>query len=366
MDTLAATPLSFPHAAPPPGGELLRVAPGIHWLRMPLPFRLDHINLWLVEDGEGFCAVDTGIHMSKTRELWEQIAARHLKSRPITRVLVTHMHPDHVGTAGWLCEKWRAPLYMSLGEYHSVQNTLRGFGDHEDESRRVFYLSNGIPESGVDLFQRHRGGYNQVVSGVPPEFVRLMEGADITIGGRQWRPIMGYGHSPEHVALYCEDLKVLIAGDQILPKITTNVSVWPIEPLADSLSWFIASTRKMYALASDTLVLPSHGLPFIGLHARADQLLAHHDERLDALRAFCATPLGSTGVESVPALFPGKELDDHQFVFALGETLAHLHCLESRRLVERVTDARGVHRFRTLGEAPAVQPLHDVDEPEVV
>jgi glyoxylase-like metal-dependent hydrolase (beta-lactamase superfamily II) len=366
MDSLASQPLTFPHAEPPPPAEILRVAPGIHWLRMPLPFRLDHINLWLIEDGEGFCIVDTGINMSKTRELWETLFKRHFGARPVTRVIVTHMHPDHVGTAGWLCQKWNAPLYMSLGEYHSVQNTIQGFGDAESVSRRSFYLANGIPEAKVGMFESHRGGYRQVVSAMPPEFVRLREGHDVMVGGRAWRPIMGYGHSPEHVALYCAELKVLIAGDQVLPKITTNVSVWPIEPLADSLTWFIESTKKMYALAPDTLVLPSHGLPFRGLHARADQLIAHHDERLDALRAACAAPAGLTGVESVPALFPGRELDEHQFVFALGETLAHLHCLETRGQAERLTDSQGIHRFRTLGEAPSPPALHDVDEPEMV
>lgn len=366
MDTIIANPLSFPHAEPPPGGEILRVAPGIHWLRMPLPFRLDHINLWLIEDGEGFCIVDTGINMSKTRALWESLFTRYFASRPVTRVIVTHMHPDHVGTAGWLCERWRVPLYMSLGEYHSVQNTMQGFGDAEAVSRRIFYLANGIPESGIGTFEKHRGGFRQVVAPMPAEFVRIREGQPLSVGGRSWMPIMGYGHSPEHAALYCAELKVLIAGDQVLPKITTNVSVWPIEPLADSLTWFIDSTKKMYGLPSDTLVLPSHGLPFYGLHARADQLIEHHDERLDALRAFCASNHGATGVDSVPALFPGKVLDEHQFVFALGETLAHLHCLESRGQAERLTDAHGVHRFRTLGDAPKPAPLHDVDEPEMV
>jgi glyoxylase-like metal-dependent hydrolase (beta-lactamase superfamily II) len=366
MDTIAVNPLSFPHAAPPPGGEILRVAPGVHWLRMPLPLRLDHINLWLLEDGDGLCVVDTGINMSKTRTLWEELFARYFGARPVTRVIVTHMHPDHVGTAGWLCEKWRAPLYMSLGEYHSVQNTMQGFGDAESVSRRVFYLANGIPEAKVGMFERHRGGYRQVVAAMPAEFIRIREGYDIVVGGKAWRPIMGYGHSPEHVALHCAELGVLIAGDQVLPKITTNVSVWPIEPLADSLTWFIDSTKKMYALPPDTLVLPSHGLPFYGLHARADQLIEHHDERLDVLRAFCANQAGRTGVDCVPALFPGKELDEHQFVFALGETLAHLHCLESRGQAERLTDSQGVHRFRTLGEAPPPKPLHDVDEPDIV
>ncbi len=366
MDTLNDPTLDFPHAGPPEGGVMFPVAPGIWWLRMPLPFRLDHINLWLVKDGEHLAAVDTGIAMSKTKKLWEQLFAGDFAGRRLSRIVVTHMHPDHVGLAGWLGERFAAPLYMTLGEYHSTQNTMRGFGDAETESRRRFYLANGIAESGIEAFARHRGGFKQVVSELPPEYVRIMEGKPLVIDGKSWDIVAGFGHSPEHASLYCAELGVLIAGDQVLPKITTNVSVWPIEPLANSLQWFLDSIAKFKALPQDTLVLPSHGLPFRGLHRRIDQLVAHHDERLDALRAACAVPQGRHAVELTPVLFPGKDLDEHQFVFALGETLAHLHCLEGRGQAERLVGADGVHRFRTLGEAPAGVELHDVDDPEMV
>mgnify|MGYP001378663275 CR=1 FL=1 len=366
MDTLTGAPLDFPHADPPEPGRMLGVAEGLWWLRMPLPFKLDHINLWLAADGDGLCAIDTGIAMSKTKALWEQLFAGDFAGRRLGRVVVTHMHPDHVGLAGWLCQRFDAPLHMTLGEYHSTQNTMRGFGDGESGSRRRFYLANGIPESGIGAFDRHRGGFRQVVSELPPDFVRLIEGRPLELGGRRWEVIAGFGHSPEHASLYCAELGVLIAGDQVLPKITTNVSVWPIEPMANSLQWFLDSIAKFRALPADTLVLPSHGLPFRGLHARIDQLVAHHDERLDALRSACAVDEGRHGVELVPVLFPGKALDEHQFVFALGETLAHLHCLEGRLQAERLVGADGVHRFRTVGPAPAAVELHDVGDPDIV
>jgi glyoxylase-like metal-dependent hydrolase (beta-lactamase superfamily II) len=366
MDTLMEAQLDYPHAGPPEGGVMFPVAPGLWWLRMPLPFRLDHINLWLAKDGEHLAAIDTGIAMSKTRALWEKLFAGDFAGRRLSKIVVTHMHPDHVGLAGWLNERFGAPLYMSLGEYHSTQNTMRGFGDSETDSRRRFYLANGIPESGLDAFARHRGGFKQVVSELPPDYVRIMEGKPLFLDGRRWEIIAGFGHSPEHCSLYCAELGVLIAGDQVLPKITTNVSVWPIEPMANSLQWFLDSIEKFRTLPPDTLVLPSHGLPFRGLHRRLDQLVAHHDERLDVLRAACAIEDGKHGVELTPTLFPGKVLDEHQFVFALGETLAHLHCLEGRGQAERLIGKDGVHRFRTIGPAPTGVELHDVDDPEMV
>lgn len=346
MDTLTGGAMTFPHREVPPGGEIVKVAEGVWWVRMPLPFKLDHINLWLVEDGEGFAIVDTGINLPEVRELWEKIFAQQLGGRPITRVLCTHMHPDHLGLGGWLTERWKARLWITLGEYLSAQTARIGFGREENASRRGFYRSNGMAEERLDLFDRHRGSYASIVGPLPVEYQRLRDGETFTMGGRQWRVIVCLGHAPEHASFYCAELGVLIAGDQVLPKITTNVSVWPMEPLANALQWFLDGIVKLRQLPADTLVLPSHGLPFSGLHARLDQLAAHHDERLGALREACgeAGERGATGVEMVPVLFP-RQLDDHQFVFALGETLAHLHCLEGRGQARRVTDRHGIHHF---------------------
>ncbi|HTR83519.1 MAG TPA: MBL fold metallo-hydrolase, partial [Reyranella sp.] len=268
--------LRFPCGDVPEPGTIKNVAPGIYWLRMPLPFQLNHINLWLVEETGGWTIVDTGINTEATRELWEQIFGRHLAGKPVTRVIATHLHPDHVGLAGWLCERWQAPLYMTLGEYMSAVAARNDFIDAED-TRAKHVLRNGVPADKVPLFHRHKGGYAKGVAPLPVSFQRLIHAHPITLGGHRWDVIVGRGHAPEHASLWCPELNVLIAGDQVLPKISTNVGVWPNEPLADALTWFLDGFSRFRRLPADALVLPSHGFPFIGLHTRLDQLVAHHD-----------------------------------------------------------------------------------------
>ncbi len=300
--------LRFPCGDVPEPGTIKNVAPGIYWLRMPLPFQLNHINLWLVEEKTGWTIVDTGINTQATRELWEKIFAEKLLGKPVTRVIATHLHPDHVGLAGWLCERWDAPLWMTLGEYMSAIAARNDFIENED-LRAAHLKRNGVPADRIQLFHRH----------------------------------------------------MLIAGDQVLPKISTNVGVWPNEPKADALTWFLDGFSRFRRLPANALVLPSHGFPFIGLHTRLDQLVAHHDARLNDMTAAIAQrgAEGATGWDMVPVLFP-RHLDNNQIVFAFGETLAHLHCLETRARVKRVVEG-GVHRFVALVDANAEPPADDSD-----
>ena len=354
--------LRFPCGDVPEPGDIKNVAPGIYWLRMPLPFQLNHINLWLVEDKDGWTIVDTGIAVGPTRELWEKIFATRLNGKPVTRVIATHLHPDHVGLAGWLCERWDAELYMSLGEYLSAVAARSEIIEREDMRERHL-RRNGVPADKIPLFHRHKGTYAQGVMPLPPTFERLIHAHPITLGGHRWDVIVGRGHAPEHVSLWCPELNVLIAGDQVLPKISTNVGVWPNEPKADALTWFLDGFSRFRRLPADALVLPSHGFPFIGLHTRLDQLVAHHDARLNDITAAIAArgEAGATGWDMVPVLFP-RHLDNNQVVFAFGETLAHLHCLETRARVKR-TVVDGVHRFVALvetGEPPADDSDTDV------
>src|SRR6478752_6989958 len=320
--------LRYPCGDVPDPGTIKNVAPGIYWLRMPLPFQLNHINLWLIEETDSWTIVDTGINTDATRELWEKIFAEQLAGKPVTRVVATHLHPDHVGLAGWLCEKWNAPLWMTLGEYMSAVPAR-----------------NGVPTDKITLFHRHKGGYAKGVAPLPSAFQRLIHAHPITMGGHRWDVIVGRGHAPEHASLWCPELNVLIAGDQVLPKISTNVGVWPNEPTADALTWFLDGFSRFRRLPADALVLPSHGFPFVGLHTRLDQLVAHHDARLNDMATSIARngTTGATGWDMVPVLFP-RHLDNNQVVFAFGETLAHLHCLETRARVKRVL-VDGVHRF---------------------
>lgn len=337
------SPLVHPWPEPPAPGTTLTVAPGIKWLRMPLPFQLDHINLWLLEDGPGWTAVDTGVGLAPTRELWGRIDAGALDGRPITRVVVTHFHPDHMGNADWLRERWGADLWCAQAEWLMAQVAWQGFGGNDAELRVAHYRRHGVAEETLEAFRGRGNHYRELVPSVATAFRCLRDGDVLTAGGRTWRLFTVLGHAPEHVCLYSADAGVLISGDQVLPKITTNVSVWPDQPRANPLRLYLDSLQRFRPLPAETLVLPSHGLPFRGLHARLDYLRQHHDARL----AEAADAIGEprTAAELVPVLFR-RPLDTHQLGFAIGETLAHVHLLEAEGRAARLADPAGVVRFR--------------------
>jgi glyoxylase-like metal-dependent hydrolase (beta-lactamase superfamily II) len=335
--------LSFPHAAPPASGAVARVAPDIQWLRMPLPFALDHINLWLLEERDGWVIVDSGLNTEETKRHWNEILGHALGGKPVTRLVVTHFHPDHMGLAGWLTEKLAVPLWCTETEWLFAR--MLCLDDTQDFVTNAldFYRRTGTDEPTRTSFAGRGNPYRERVSPVPHRFHRLSNGATMRIGAHEWRVIVGRGHAPEHACLYCSDLDVLIAGDQVLPKISPNVSVWPQEPDADPLALYLASLDTIRReVPASALVLPSHGLPFRGLHIRIDQLAGHHDARLAELEAACAEP--RTCAEIVPVLFRRK-LDAHQLGFAIGETLAHLHYLVNQGRMRRAERGDGVYTY---------------------
>ncbi|MDM0006807.1 MBL fold metallo-hydrolase [Variovorax sp. J22G73] len=333
----------------PQPGEAMEVAPGVRWIRMRLPFALDHINLWLLRDTldgvAGWTVVDCCIDHAESRAQWEQIFETQLQGLPILRVIVTHMHPDHIGLAHWLCERWKAPMWISSTDYH-VARVLSTAGDTlaGGEQAASFFASHGMtdPEA-LDKIRGRTNYYAELVPAVPDTFVRMLDGDTVTIDGHAWRCIVGYGHAPEHIALFCDEQKLLLGGDMMLPRISTNVSVHAGEPEANSLRLFLDSIDKFKALPADTLGLPSHGKPFTGIHRRVEQLQEHHRDRLaELLEACLASPL--TGAQGLPILFK-RQLDVHQMTFAMGETVAHLHLLWFSGQVKRELGKDGIYRF---------------------
>jgi len=333
----------YPFANPPAPGAATEVAPGVHWLRMALPFQLDHINLWLLEDRDGWLIVDSGLGNDATRALWEKIFADKIGAKPVRRVLVTHYHPDHAGNAAWLCKHFGAALWMTRGEFLTVHAARNNTAGYTTEAQIELFRANGLDEArGAEL--RQRGGlYKSMVPDFPVSHRRLFDGEDISVGGRSWRVILGYGHAPEHASLFCGELNLLISGDMLLPRISTNVAVRPIDPWSNPLRLFLESIRGYRNLPQDVLVLPSHGLPFRGAHARIAQLEAHHTERLGELSAACAASPRSAA-EVLEILFRRK-LDNSQIFFAMGEAIAHLHYLHYDGELARSVGSDGVARF---------------------
>jgi len=339
----------YAYDAAPDHGETVEVANGVNWLRMPLPFKLDHINLWLLddsdEDSEGWAIVDTGIARDEVKAAWEIIFDSHFtKAKPLKRVIVTHFHPDHVGLAGWLTRRFDVPLWMPREEWTQSRMSSLDTGENFRATARRFYHAAGFDDEMMTAAKARGGRYAKSVSRVPGSFIRIQDGDRLRIGGRSWRTIIGKGHAPEHACFHCEELGVLISGDQVLPKISPNISVWPQEPEADPLALFLESLDLYRDLGPHTLVLPSHNLPFRGLDARLDDLRDHHAERLEFTLTVTANPV--TGVEVLRQLFK-RELDSHQLFFAIGETLAHLHYLMGQGKIRRRVGVDGIHLFES-------------------
>lgn len=325
--------LTYPLGDHAPGyGDYFAIAPGLGWTRLPVPGSLDHINIWLLDDrdehGDGVAIVDTGLYMPVTTDAWKKLFAEGLAGRRITRVFCTHFHPDHVGAAGWLCRKHNVRLWMNRTEWlmaRMLTSDVRA--EPPAEALNQMRLA-GWDEARIEAMRlKGWGNFARMVSEVPISHVRLEDGADVVIGDRTWTVMTGGGHTPEHVCLVDRDGQVVIAGDQILPRITSNVSLMTSEPLSDPLREWLESIAKFRsALTGDELILPAHGFPFTGVHARLDALADGHIDRLNVLEAELKTR-EMRAVDTFSILF-ARAVDDSVYGIATGEALAHLRYLE--------------------------------------
>ena len=350
--------LRYPCGAPPDAGQFSEIAPGVLWLRMPLPFALNHINLWAIADederGPGWALVDTGTKTPEVLAAWRQLLADDgpLAATPqgarVTRVFVTHMHPDHVGMAGWLTRQCGVALWMARLEYLTCRTLTADTGREAPDDAIRFYRQVGWPEAALDVYRTRFGGFSKYLHTLPDSFRRLSDGLAMRIGAHHWRVVIGRGHSPEHACLVCDELGLMISGDQVLPRISSNVSVFPTEPEADPLGDWLASIAHLReTLSDDLLVLPAHGEPFKGLHARLDRLARGHASGLTRLRRSLAEP--KRAVDVFGALF-ARPIDGKGELLGLatGESLAHLNHLIALGEARRELGADGTMRYSII------------------
>lgn len=343
--------LRFPCSQPPGLGESYEIAPGILWVRFPLPFRLNHINIYLIEDGDGWAVFDTGIANRPTQDLWEALGAGPLAGKTLTRLIASHYHPDHIGLAGWLWERYGAPLLTTQTTYlQSLAISLQP-GALDAAVYRDFYLRNGLQSEITEVVATRGHSYLKMVAPLPPVFERVTAGDTLKIGGRSFAVLTGDGHAPEHAMLYCAEDKLVFSADQVMERISPNVSVWEVEPHGDPLGLYLRSLNKMMAqVPADVLVLPGHHRPFVGLHERADELAEHHAYRCAAIAEACREPKSAAGL--LPALFP-RPLDPHEMSFAFCEVLAHVNYMLRRGMLLWAEPQDGVERvIAPRGTAP--------------
>jgi glyoxylase-like metal-dependent hydrolase (beta-lactamase superfamily II) len=349
-DTIQIPPqtLRYPFETPPAPDQAIEVAPGVIWVRLKLPFRLNHVNVYLLRDGDGWTLIDAGFGNEDTVAAWTALFEGVLKGFRITRLIVTHSHPDHVGLAGWLVGRFGCTFAMSQVEYlQSVYFQNRGTEDRKEASRR-FFRRHGMDEAITEQLLGRGQDYLKQVASLPPSFLRLTHGSDLVIGTRRFKVITGGGHSLDQVMLYCAADKLFLSADQVLSKISPNVSVWAVEPDQNSLGEYLASLASLTTtLPYDVLVLPGHGVPFYGLKTRIKQLADHHEDRCELIAAACRQS-PKTAAELVPVVFSKHTLDAHQTGFAAGELIAHVNYMlvEGRLLTREQPD--GVLRFSAL------------------
>lgn len=339
--------LTYPFGDAPEPGQALEVAPGVLWMRMRLPMpALNHINVWALADGTEWTLVDTGMQTPDTVASWQSAFTGPLATRQVGRVVCTHMHPDHIGMAGWLTRQHECRLWTTRLEYVTCRMLVADTGREAPADGVHFYRAAGWDDAALEYYRARFGGFGKAVYALPDSYRRVQDGDQLRIGDHLWRGVVGRGHSPEHLCLYCRELKVLISGDQVLPRITSNVSVFPTEPDADPLTDWLDSLASIKGQVSDdVLVLPSHNEPFHGLHARLDALIEGHEDRLTRLAAELATAKRAVDVFSL--LFR-RRVGVEMLGMATGESIAHLNCLMQRGVASREFDAAGVAWYRRI------------------
>lgn len=335
--------IRYPFEAPPEIGKAVEVAPGVLWMRLPLPMALDHVNVFALDDGHGWTIVDTGFDSKRGRAIWAQLLAGPLAGKPVLRVVVTHHHPDHIGLAGWFQDQGATLLTTRTAWLYARMLCLDVQATPLPEQVAFWRGAGMAPDLLAQRMAERPFNFADVVAPLPLGFTRLQEGGEITMAGRRWTIRMGNGHAPEHATFWSQDDGLVLGGDQLLPSISANIGVYPTEPCADPLGEWLTSCTAFEPLAREEhLVLPGHKLPFTGLPLRLRQMAENHHGALDRLRAHLTTP------HSAAACFMPifkREITGSAYGLALVEAVAHLNHLLHRGEVCRTMEDDGIWKW---------------------
>ena len=335
--------ISFPHDTPPGPGEAIEVADGILWIRAPLPMRLDHVNCYALDEGDHWTLIDTGMNTGAGREAWEVVLAGPLASKPVGRIVITHHHPDHIGMLGWFAERFDVEIWSTRLGYMMARMMTLDVQENPSPAQVTFRRRSGQPEEGVQAYAREPAWkFSKVVAPIPIGFRDIREGTTMRLGGRDWHVHFGHGHAPSHAVFWSED--VVLAGDQIIPGISSNIGVWALEPEANPLADWLESCERFRNLAgtSDALILPGHKLPFHGASFRLTQLIDNHVHALDRIMAALADG-PKTAAQVFTPVFK-REIGGTQYGLALAESVAHMNYLhQAGRVTRTLVDGAWVY-----------------------
>lgn len=340
----------FVWPAPPATGAVIEVAPGLLWARLPLPFRLNHVNVWLLDEPDGWTVIDTGCATPELFAVWDTLLAGPLRGRPVRRIIATHGHVDHIGLSGWLVERFGAAFMGTFGEWMWARISHMGHVPGASGAYGAFLSEHGVDDELAAEMVARRQTYVDLATPVPAVISEIRDGQEIIFGGRHWQVIVTRGHTYEHAAFYDAQAGILIAGDHLLPTISPVIAVYEMVPNADPLGDYLRSFAQFDGIPESTLVLPSHGLPYRGIHQRIAALQRHHRERLDVTAGFLSAPITASALSRL--MFPRVD-EPEGLSFALGETLAHINCLLHGGKAKKMTNAAGrstyvarpAHRF---------------------
>ena len=322
--------------------EPIEVAEGILWFRLPMPIALDHINIYLLDDGDSWVLIDTGLGDTRSIEIWTNILRKYLSKRPIQKIIVTHFHPDHVGLAGWLIERTDAEFWMTQIEWLSARQAYLTIDSAASDTMCAFYKKANLKLDLIEIYDDIGNDYRSMVTPIPPEYDRIEHSTSFKIGDRIWKPVFGSGHSPDHVSFYCEKDRIMLGGDMLLPRITPIIAVWWQEPNADPLKGYIEFLKNLGSVGSDALILPAHNRPYKELQTRVADLISHHNERLEITYEACKN---ENSAEAIMQELFTRKLDPFQTRFAIGETIAHINNLIKKGTLKRRLDDDGVYFY---------------------